>query len=112
MIAYLFYALIRGENSVTVRRLADDHPLRRSILTALAFPSAATWRRSTPASGCSSRRYSPGPERFLYSVLRVDPKREQDWKGYAKSLIIFSLAGWLLLYFILRTQTLVGPHAA
>ncbi len=27
-------------------------------------------------------------------------------KAYAKSLIILSLAGWLLLYFILRTQTL------
>src|SRR5580700_4697 len=47
-----------------------------------------------------------GPERFLYRILRVDPHREQDWKAYAKSLIIFSLAGWLLLYFILRTQTL------
>jgi K+-transporting ATPase ATPase A chain len=44
------------------------------------------------------------PERFLYRLLRVDPKREQDWKAYAKSLIIFSLAGWLLLYLILRTQ--------
>ncbi len=38
--------------------------------------------------------------------MRVDPERGQDWKQYAKSLIIFSLAGWLLLYFILRTQTL------
>jgi potassium-transporting ATPase potassium-binding subunit len=48
-----------------------------------------------------------GPvERLLYRVLRVDPERGQDWKGYAKSLIIFSLAGWLLLYFFLRTQTL------
>jgi potassium-transporting ATPase potassium-binding subunit len=47
-----------------------------------------------------------GPERFLYRVLCVDEKREQDWKQYAKSLLIFSLAGWLLLYFILRTQTL------
>ncbi|HUE28081.1 MAG TPA: potassium-transporting ATPase subunit KdpA [Solirubrobacteraceae bacterium] len=46
------------------------------------------------------------PERLLYRVLRVDPNREQDWKAYAKSLIIFSLAGWLLLYLILRTQTL------
>jgi potassium-transporting ATPase potassium-binding subunit len=46
------------------------------------------------------------PERFLYRVLRVDPNRGQDWKQYAKSLIIFSLAGWLFLYFILRTQTL------
>jgi K+-transporting ATPase ATPase A chain len=47
-----------------------------------------------------------GPERLLYKVLRVDPNKGQDWKAYAKSLIIFSLAGWLLLYFILRTQTL------
>jgi K+-transporting ATPase ATPase A chain len=46
------------------------------------------------------------PERFLYRVMRVDPASGQDWKKYAKSLIIFSLAGWLVLYFILRTQTL------
>jgi potassium-transporting ATPase potassium-binding subunit len=46
------------------------------------------------------------PERLLYRILRVDPAKSQDWKAYAKSLIIFSLAGWLLLYFILRTQTL------
>jgi K+-transporting ATPase ATPase A chain len=46
------------------------------------------------------------PERLIYKVMRVDPHKEQDWKAYAKSLIIFSLAGWLLLYLILRTQTL------
>ncbi len=46
------------------------------------------------------------PEQLLYRVMRVDPHREQDWKQYARSLIIFSLAGWLLLYLILRTQTL------
>src|ERR1700727_2316671 len=38
--------------------------------------------------------------------MRVDPERGQDWKAYAKSLIVFSLVGWLLLYFILRTQML------
>src|SRR3984893_11187786 len=46
------------------------------------------------------------PERLLYRVLRVDPDKGQDWKAYAKSLIIFSLAVWLRLYLILRTQTL------
>ncbi len=46
------------------------------------------------------------PERFLYRVMRVDHTKGQDWKQYAKSLIIFSLAGWLVLYFILRTQGL------
>src|ERR1700742_5060609 len=46
------------------------------------------------------------PERLLYRVMRVDADKGQDWKAYAKSAIIFSLAGWLLLYLILRTQTL------
>ena len=46
------------------------------------------------------------PERLLYRAMRVDPQQGQDWKAYAKCLILFSLAGWLLLYFILRTQTL------
>src|ERR1700716_29938 len=82
------------------------------ILTALAIPfgtylaNVYTGKRVflTPIFG--------GPERFLYKVLRVDPKREQDWKSYAKSLIVFSLAGWLLLYLILRTQeAFFVPHA-
>jgi potassium-transporting ATPase potassium-binding subunit len=47
-----------------------------------------------------------GPERLIYRIMRVDPNKGQDWKAYAKSLIIFSLVGWLFLYFILRTQTL------
>src|SRR5437588_5188460 len=47
-----------------------------------------------------------GPERSISKVMRVAPEKGQDWKAYARSLIIFSLAGWLLLYFILRTQTL------
>jgi K+-transporting ATPase ATPase A chain len=53
-----------------------------------------------------------GPERLLYRVLRVDTSRDQDWKSYAKSLLVFSLAGWLLLYLILRTQNaFYVPHS-
>src|SRR6202034_2189248 len=48
-----------------------------------------------------------GPvERLLYRCFGVDPKREQDWKSYARSLIIFSFAGWIILYIVLRTQTI------
>ena len=48
-----------------------------------------------------------GPvERLLYRCFGVDPKREQDWKHYARSLIIFSLAGWIILYIILRSQSI------
>jgi potassium-transporting ATPase potassium-binding subunit len=45
-------------------------------------------------------------ERFTYRLLRIDPARGQDWKVYARSVILFSLAGWLVLFLILRTQTL------
>ncbi len=46
------------------------------------------------------------PERWLYRLLRVDPHRGQDWRSYARSLILFSLAGWLILYLVLRSQGL------
>jgi K+-transporting ATPase ATPase A chain len=46
-----------------------------------------------------------GPlERLTYRALRVDPSEDQDWKSYAKSLVLFSLFSWVLLYLILRTQ--------
>lgn len=46
-----------------------------------------------------------GPlERLLYRVMRTDPGREQDWKGYARTVIVFSVVSWLGLYLILRTQ--------
>ncbi|HEY1777376.1 MAG TPA: potassium-transporting ATPase subunit KdpA [Solirubrobacteraceae bacterium] len=48
-----------------------------------------------------------GPlERLLYRCFGVDPGREQDWKSYARSLIVFSLAGWVILYVVLRTQAI------
>jgi potassium-transporting ATPase potassium-binding subunit len=48
-----------------------------------------------------------GPlERGTYRLLRIDPTHGQDWKAYARGVIFFSLAGWLLLFIILRTQTL------
>ncbi|HEY4778985.1 MAG TPA: potassium-transporting ATPase subunit KdpA [Solirubrobacterales bacterium] len=47
-----------------------------------------------------------GPiERLTYRVLRVRPDAEgQDWKAYARSVIVFSLFSWVALYLILRTQ--------
>jgi len=46
-----------------------------------------------------------GPiERITYRALRVRPDEGQDWKGYARSLIVFSLLSWVALYLILRTQ--------
>jgi|KBSMisStandDraft_5_1062788.scaffolds.fasta_scaffold119936_2 K+-transporting ATPase ATPase A chain len=46
-----------------------------------------------------------GPvERLFYRLMRTDPEREQDWKGYARTVIVFNLLSFLALYLILRTQ--------
>jgi K+-transporting ATPase ATPase A chain len=82
-----------------------------AILTALAMPLGSYMAKVYTGRRVFLSPIFSGPERFLYVILRVDPKREQDWKSYAKSLLIFSLAGWLLLYAILRTQNaFFVPH--
>lgn len=43
-------------------------------------------------------------ERPVYRVLGVDPQRGQDWKAYAKSVLVSSLVSCVALYVILRTQ--------
>lgn len=43
-------------------------------------------------------------ERFLYRIARVEPAREMKAKEYATCFVLFSLAGTLVLYSILRLQ--------
>ena len=76
------------------------------ILTALAIPLGNYMAAVYTGERTLMDRILGGPERLLYRVMRVDTGRGMDWKAYARSLILFSLAGWLLLYFFLRTQTL------
>ena len=90
------------------------------ILTALALPLGRYMAAVYTGQHVFLDRILGRPERLLYRVFRVDPHRGQDWKSYAKSLIIFSFVGWLALYFILRTQGLwsftglnpMGYHSA
>jgi K+-transporting ATPase ATPase A chain len=81
------------------------------ILTALALPLGSYMAKVYGGERVFLTPLLGWAERLLYKVLRVDPERGQDWKSYAKSLLIFSLAGWLLLYAILRTQdAFFVPH--
>ena len=43
-------------------------------------------------------------ERLIYRISGIDPAQEQDWKGYAVSVLIFSLVTLLLTYVVLRLQ--------
>ena len=46
-----------------------------------------------------------GPlERLIYRSLGKSARVEQDWKAYAKTVIVFSLLFWLALYLLLRIQ--------
>jgi K+-transporting ATPase ATPase A chain len=50
-----------------------------------------------------------GPvERGIYRALRVDPARQQGWRGYAAAVLVFNAVGFAALYAILRLQG-VGP---
>ena len=46
-----------------------------------------------------------GPvEKLCYRVAGVDPSREQSWRSYALALLMFNLAGFLLLFLVLVFQ--------
>src|SRR5690349_15268576 len=46
-----------------------------------------------------------GPvERGFYALAGVDPAREQGWRAYALTMLMFNAAGFALLYAILRLQ--------
>ena len=46
-------------------------------------------------------------ERLIYRILGVGSSKEQDWRGYAVSLLVFSAIGLLFTYVILRLQHLL-----
>ncbi|SDH19205.1 potassium-transporting ATPase subunit KdpA [Agrococcus jejuensis] len=43
-------------------------------------------------------------ERGLYRVMGVDPRSEQTWQAYARSVLAFSLVGILAVYLLQRLQ--------
>jgi len=43
-------------------------------------------------------------ERLTYRVCGIDPAREQGWFAYTVSMLLFSLVGMVMTYFILRFQ--------
>ncbi len=46
-----------------------------------------------------------GPvERLIYKILRVDPKKEHNWKQYGVAFFIFSAVTMLMTYLMLRYQ--------
>jgi K+-transporting ATPase ATPase A chain len=51
-------------------------------------------------------------ERGLYALAGVDEKHEQHWIGYGAAMLIFSLAGFVTIYAIMRLQDVLPFNPA
>ena len=56
-----------------------------AALTALAWPLGRYMARVYTGQRVFLTPLLGRPERWLYTILRVDPEREQDWKAYARA---------------------------
>ncbi|KKB63642.1 ATPase [Robbsia andropogonis] len=74
------------------------------LLLVLAFPVGRYIASVMDGSSFVVRRIGRPVERLLYKLAGVDPGSEMSWKRYALCLLVFSGAGTLLLYAILRLQ--------
>jgi K+-transporting ATPase ATPase A chain len=78
-----------------------------AVLVALAYPLGIYMARVY-----TSERFLAGggfgwlraTERGFYRVVRTDASKEQDWKGYAKTVLVFSILFAGLVYAIQRLQ--------
>jgi K+-transporting ATPase ATPase A chain len=71
-------------------------------LLALAYPLGAYMARVYSTSGAPG--FLRAIESGFYRLVRTDPAQEQDWKGYGKSVIVFSALFTAALYAIQRLQ--------
>jgi len=73
-----------------------------AVLIALAYPLGLYMAR-VYAPGFRLRWLSAAEGGF-YRLVRTDPDREQDWKGYSKTVIVFTVVFFGLLYALQRLQ--------
>src|ERR1700690_3524951 len=73
------------------------------VLLVLAYPLGLYMARVYNDPSFGGRRLR-AIENFFLRLLRVDASREQDWKGYAKTVLIFSAVFSVPLFALMRLQ--------
>jgi potassium-transporting ATPase potassium-binding subunit len=73
------------------------------LLTVFAFPLGLYMAR-VYAGTIRFPRWVTAPERAFYRLVGTNQDREQDWKAYAKTALIFMGVFSVLLYLLLRLQ--------
>ena len=74
------------------------------VLTGLAYPLGIYMARVYEGQlGLVNGRLAVG-ERWFLRLVGSDPEREQNWKQYAGSTLVFTIVFTVLLYLLLRSQ--------
>ncbi len=74
------------------------------VLIALAYPLGTYMARVYSDERFLARRWLGRVERGFYRLVRTNASREQDWKSYGKTVLVFSLLFSALLYALQRLQ--------
>jgi K+-transporting ATPase ATPase A chain len=76
------------------------------VLIVLGYPLGIYMARIYSAERVGGRRLRllPSTENGFYRLLGIDGKKEQDWKSYGTTVLVFSVLFWALLYVIQRVQ--------
>jgi potassium-transporting ATPase potassium-binding subunit len=74
------------------------------VLLLCVRPLGAFMARVYEGRPCGLDRVLGPVERLIYRVCGVRPDQEQSWKAYAAAVLLFNLAGVLLLYALQRVQ--------
>ena len=75
-----------------------------AVLLVLAKPLGLFMARVYDGRPCGLDGVLAPVERFFYRICGVRPEEEMDWKQYAFALLVFSAAGFLILYALQRLQ--------
>lgn len=74
------------------------------VLTALTPVLGAYMARVYSGRNLLGIRTLGRVERGTYRAFGVDDSQQQDWKAYARSVLVFSVVGFVLLFLILMSQ--------
>jgi K+-transporting ATPase ATPase A chain len=72
-------------------------------LVAFGYP-LGSWMARVYNTPQPAGRFFARLENGFLRLVRADGEREQDWKGYSKTVLVFSALFWIVLYTIQRVQ--------
>lgn len=84
--------------------------LYMGLLLALVWPLGWYMSRVLQGRRCGLDTLLGPVERLLYGAAGVDPAQQMDWRRYARCVLAFSVAGFVLVYGLQRVQAFLPAN--